>query len=40
MFGAPEHLPAFGAGSFPTVITTYGVKDINEKVAAVDCMMR
>jgi hypothetical protein len=40
MCGAPEHLPAFGAHSFSTVITTSVVQALNEKVAGVDCMMR
>jgi hypothetical protein len=40
MFDAPESLPAFGARTFPTVITTYVVQDFNEKIAGVDCMMR
>jgi hypothetical protein len=33
MCGAPER-------TFPTVITTSMVQDLNEKIAAVDCMMR
>jgi hypothetical protein len=40
MFGAPERLPAFGARTFSTVITTSVVQDFNEKIAGVDCMMR
>jgi hypothetical protein len=40
MCGAPEHLPAFGARTFSTVITASVVKDLNEKIAGVDCMMR
>jgi hypothetical protein len=41
MFGAPERLSAFGAqNTFPTVITTSLVQCLNEKIAAVDCMMR
>jgi hypothetical protein len=40
MFGAPERLPAFGARTFPTVITTSVVQDLNENIAFVDCMMR
>jgi hypothetical protein len=40
MFGAPERLPAFGARTFSTVITTFVVQDLNEKIAGVDCMMR
>jgi hypothetical protein len=40
MCGAPERLPAFGASTFPTVITTCVVQDLNEKIAGVDCMMR
>jgi hypothetical protein len=40
MFGGPERLPAFGARTFPTVITTSVVQDLNEKIAGVDCMMR
>jgi hypothetical protein len=40
MFGAPERLPAFGARTFPTVITTSVVQDFNDKIAAVDCMLR
>jgi hypothetical protein len=39
MFGAPERLPAFGARTFPTVITTSIVQDFNEKIAGVDCKM-
>jgi hypothetical protein len=40
MFGAPERLPAFGARTFPTVITISMVQeDLNEKFAGVDCMM-
>jgi hypothetical protein len=38
MFGAPEHLPAFGA--VPTVITTSVIQDLSEKIAGVDCMKR
>jgi hypothetical protein len=40
MCGAPERLSAFGARTFPTVITTSVVQDFNEKIADVDCMMR
>jgi hypothetical protein len=40
MFGTPEHLPAFGARTFSTVITTSVVQDLNEKIASVDCVMR
>jgi hypothetical protein len=40
MFGAPEHLPGFGARTFPTVILTSVVPDFNEKIASVDFMMR
>jgi hypothetical protein len=40
MFGAPEHLPAFGARTFYTVITTSVVQDLKETIAGVDCMMR
>jgi hypothetical protein len=40
MCGAPERLPAFGAHTFATVITTSMVQDLNEKIAGVDCMMR
>jgi hypothetical protein len=40
MFGATEHLPAFGARTFSTEITTFVVMDFNEKIAGVDCMMR
>jgi hypothetical protein len=40
-YGAPERLPAFGARTFPTVITsTSVVQDLNEKIAGVDFMMR
>jgi hypothetical protein len=39
MFGALECLAAFGARTFSTVITTPLVQDLNEKIAAVDCMM-
>jgi hypothetical protein len=39
MCGAPERLPAFDARTFSTVITTYLVEDLNEKIAGVDCMM-
>jgi hypothetical protein len=35
MFGAPECLPVFGARTFPTVITTSTVQNLNEKIAAV-----
>jgi hypothetical protein len=31
MFGAPERLPAFGARTFPTVITTSVVQDLKMK---------
>jgi hypothetical protein len=40
MCGAPERLSAFGALTFPTVIATSVVQDLNEKIAGVDCMMR
>jgi hypothetical protein len=40
MFGALKRLPAFGALTFSTVITTSVVQDLNEKFASVDCMMR
>jgi hypothetical protein len=40
MFGAPEHLPAFGARTFSFVITTSVIQELNEKIAGVDCMMR
>jgi hypothetical protein len=40
MYGAPERLPAFGARTFSTVITTHVVQDLNERIAGVDCMMR
>jgi hypothetical protein len=37
MFGVPERLPAFGARTFPSVITTYVVQDLNKKkIAGVD----
>jgi hypothetical protein len=39
MFGAPKRLPAFGALTFSTVITTSVVQDLNKKIAGVDCMM-
>jgi hypothetical protein len=35
MCGAPERLPAFGALTFATVITTSVVQDLNEKIAGV-----
>jgi hypothetical protein len=40
MFDASERLTAFGARTFSTVITTFVVQDLNEKIAGVDCMMR
>jgi hypothetical protein len=40
MFGAPQRLPAFGARTFSTVITTSKVQDLNEKITGVDFMMR
>jgi hypothetical protein len=40
MFGAPERMPAFGARTFSTVITTSVVQELNEHIAGVDCMMR
>jgi hypothetical protein len=40
MCGAPELLSAFGARTFPTVITTFVVQELNEKIAGGDCMMR
>jgi hypothetical protein len=39
MCGAPERLSAFGVRAFPTVITTSLVQDLNEKIAAIDCMI-
>jgi hypothetical protein len=39
MPGAPERLPAFGARTFSTIITTSVVQELNEKIAGVDCMM-
>jgi hypothetical protein len=36
MFGAPERLPAFGARTFSTLITTSMVQVLNEKIAGVD----
>jgi hypothetical protein len=38
MCGAPERLPAFGARTFSTLITTSVVQDLNEKIAGVDCV--
>jgi hypothetical protein len=35
MCGAPERLSEFGARTFPTVITTSVVQDLNEKIAGV-----
>jgi hypothetical protein len=40
MFDAPERLPAFGARTFHTVITTSLVQDLTERIAGIDCMMR
>jgi hypothetical protein len=40
MFAAPERLPAFGARTLYTVITTSVVQDLNENIAGVDFMMR
>jgi hypothetical protein len=40
MCSSPERLPAFGARTFSTVITTFVGQDLNEKIAGVDCMMR
>jgi hypothetical protein len=40
MCGAPERLSAFGTRTFPTVIQTSVVQDLNEEIAGVDCMMR
>jgi hypothetical protein len=40
MCGAPERLPAFGARTFSTVITTSVVQDLFEKIAGVDYMLR
>jgi hypothetical protein len=40
MFGGPEPLPAFGARTFTTVITTSMVQNLNEKIDGIDCMMR
>jgi hypothetical protein len=40
MFGAPERLPAIGARTFSTVITTSVVQDLTEKIADVGCWMR
>jgi hypothetical protein len=37
--GAPERLSAFGACTFPTVITTTIAHDLNEKIVSVNCMM-
>jgi hypothetical protein len=37
MCGAPERLPAFGAHTFPIVITISVVQDLIEKIAGVDC---
>jgi hypothetical protein len=34
MFGAPERLPAFGARTFSSVITTSMVQDLYEKILA------
>jgi hypothetical protein len=39
MFGTPERL-SLGASTFPTVIKTSVVQDLNQKIAGVDCMMR
>jgi hypothetical protein len=39
MWAAPERLSAFGARTFPTVITTSVVQDLKEKIAGVDCMI-
>jgi hypothetical protein len=36
MFGAPERLPAYGARTFSTVITTSMVQDLNEKITSVE----
>jgi hypothetical protein len=36
MFGAPERLPAFGARTFSTVITTSMIQYLNEKIDGVD----
>jgi hypothetical protein len=36
MFGAPKRLPAFGARTFSTVITTSMVQDLKEKIADID----
>jgi hypothetical protein len=40
LFGATERLPAFGARTFSTVVTTSMVQDLSEKIAGVDSMMR
>jgi hypothetical protein len=40
MFGAHARLPAFGARTFSTEITTSVTHDLNEKIAGVDCMIR
>jgi hypothetical protein len=40
MCGAPERLSVFGARTFPTVLTTSVVQDLNEKIAGFDCVMR
>jgi hypothetical protein len=40
MFWTYERLPAFGARTFSTEITTSGVQDLNEKITGIDCMMR
>jgi hypothetical protein len=33
MFGAPERMPAYGARTFPTVITTSVVQDLKKKIS-------
>jgi hypothetical protein len=40
MFDAPERLLSFGARTFPTVIPTSVVEDLNEKITEVDCVLR
>jgi hypothetical protein len=39
MCGAPERLSSIGAHTFPTVMTTSVVHDLNEKIGGVDFMM-
>jgi hypothetical protein len=40
MCGAHKRLPAFGARTFATVITTSVVQDLKEKIAGVDYPLR